>query len=218
MDEHRKVCPFEVVSCKYMKLGCGTRMARKEVEEHGKEKMEDHLHLALEKLEKLENTMETVVSQLKWSCYLTSEVASGSQVAPVIFRITESTSKKNEKAFWKSPYFFTATNGYKMYTTATFVDSHLEIYMAVGVNKNDDLNWPLRGKFNVAFLNQISDNNHYSRRIIYDDKCSDDVAGRNASYSWGFSQFISYDRLYTTSSTCQYVKDDSMYIKVSYSR
>ena len=43
MDEHRKVCSLEVVSCKYVKLGCGTRMARKEVEKHGKEKMEEHL-------------------------------------------------------------------------------------------------------------------------------------------------------------------------------
>ena len=102
MDEHRKVCPFEVVSCKYMKLGCGSRMARKEIEKHKKEKVEDHLHLALERLEKLEksqNIMETYVSQLKWSCHLTSEVVSGSQVAPVIFRITESTRKKMKELF-----------------------------------------------------------------------------------------------------------------------
>ena len=218
MDEHSKVCSLEVVSCKYLKLGCGTRMARKEVEEHGKEKVEDHLHLALEKLEKLENTMETVVSQLKWSCYLTSEVASGSQVAPVIFRITETTSKKNEKAFWKSPYFYTATNGYKMYATTTFAVSHLQIYLGVGGNKNGDLNWPLRGKFHVAILNQISNSEHYSRRIMFDDTCPDYVAGRYASESWGYSQFISYNRLCTVSSTCRYVKDDSMYIKISYSR
>ena len=220
MDEHRKVCPFEVVSCKYMKLGCGSRMARKEVEEHLKENVEDHLHLALERLEKLENTMETVVAQLKWSCYLTSEVASGSQVAPVVFRITESTSKKSEKAFWRSPHFYTTTNGYRMYAraAATFDESHLQICMEVGVNENDHLNWPLRGKFDMAILNQISDCEHYSKRIQFDDRCSDDVAGRNATTSWGFPRFISYDRLNTASSTCQYVKDDSMYIKVSYSK
>ena len=54
MDEHRKVCSLEVVSCNYMKLGCGTRMARKEVEEHGKVKVEEHLCLATERLENLE--------------------------------------------------------------------------------------------------------------------------------------------------------------------
>ena len=41
MDERRKLCSLEVVSCKYVKLGCGTRMACKEVEKHGKEKMEN---------------------------------------------------------------------------------------------------------------------------------------------------------------------------------
>ena len=62
--------------------------------------MEDHLHLALERLEKLENSqniMETYVSQLKWSSYLTSEVTSDSKVAPVIFRMTESTSEKTKR-------------------------------------------------------------------------------------------------------------------------
>ncbi|XP_065920309.1 TNF receptor-associated factor 3-like [Dysidea avara] len=43
LDEHRKVCSLEMVSCKYMKLGCGARIARKEEEEHRKEKMEEHL-------------------------------------------------------------------------------------------------------------------------------------------------------------------------------
>ena len=221
MDEHRKVCPFEVVSCKYMKLGCGSRMARKEIEEHGKEKVEDHLHLALERLEKLENsqnTMETYVAQLKWSCYLISEVASSSQVAPVIFRITESTSKRNEKASWGSPPFYTATKAYSMYAYATFDGSCLKIYMALRSNYHEYLDWPLRGKFDIAILNQISDSEHYSKTLIYDDRCSDDVAGKNASRQWGFPKFISYNRLFIASSTCQYVKDDSMYIKVSYRR
>ena len=98
MDEHRKVCSLEVVSCKYMKLGCGTKMAHKEVEEHGKEKVEEHLCLATERLEKLEK----VVTQLMWFSHLTSKVTAGSQVVPVIFRVTGVTNKRNERADWKS--------------------------------------------------------------------------------------------------------------------
>ena len=212
IDEHRKVCSLEVVSCKYMKLGCGTRMARKEVEEHGKKKVEEHLCLTTERLENLEK----VVTQLMWFSHLTSKVTAGSQVTPVIFRITEVTNKRNERANWKSSQLYTKSKGHQMYVKVNFGDS-LNLYMSFGDNESDELSWPLRGRFDVAILNQISDSEHYSRRIIYDDKCSDDVAGRNATYSWGYSQFISYDRLCTASVTCQYVKDDNVYIKVSYS-
>ena len=73
MDEHRKVCSLEVVSCKYMKLGCGTRMACNEVEKHRKEKMEEHLCMTTKRLEKLENIV-TRLAQMVWSSCLTSRV------------------------------------------------------------------------------------------------------------------------------------------------
>ena len=52
-----------------------------------------------------------------------------------------------------------------MYVKVNFGDS-LNLYMSFGDNENDELSWPLRGRFNVAILNQISDSEHYSRRII----------------------------------------------------
>ena len=50
MDEHRKVCPLEVVSCEYNDLGCDTDMARQDVEVHNKEFIAKHLNLAKQKL------------------------------------------------------------------------------------------------------------------------------------------------------------------------
>ena len=214
MDEHRKVCSLEMVNCKYMKLGCGTRMARKDVEEHGKEKMEEHLCMTTERLEKLEN----VVSQLAWSSHLTSQVASGAKVAPIINKINGFTDKRNAQAKPEGFYFYTVNGGYKVYAYVTFADSCLKVYTSLGHNRDDDddLTWPFRGRFKVAVLNQISDAEHYSREITYDDRCLDDVAGRNATYLLGHNKFILYDRLCKTSPTCQYVKDDSIYIKLSY--
>ena len=215
MDEHRKVCSLEVVSCKYMKLGCGTRMARNEVEKHGKEKMEEHLCMTTERLEKL----ESVVAQLVWFSQLTSKAASDSTVniAPVIFRITGFTDKRSARARWYSTSFYTMNEGYDVYAEVLFADSYLMVYIALGDNDDDDdLSWPFRGRFNVAILNQINDDNHYLRKIFFDDQCSDDVAGRYASYPWGYTKFITYDFLCKTSTTRQYVKDDIMYIKVSY--
>ena len=90
--------------------------------------------------------------------------------------------------------------------------------MALGDNDEDyDLTWPFRGRFNVVILNQINDNKHYMRRIVFDHRCPDDVVGRDAFDSWGYDEFINFDILCKTSTTHQYVKDDIMYIKVSYS-
>ena len=50
MDEHRKVCPLEVVSCEYNDLGCDTDMAREDVEVHNGEFIAKHLNLAKQKL------------------------------------------------------------------------------------------------------------------------------------------------------------------------
>ena len=220
MDEHRKVCSLEVVSCKYAKLGCGTRMARKEVEKHGKEKMEEHLCMATGRLEKLENAMarlENVISQLEWSSHVTSQmITENVKVAPIIMKITRFSNKRDERACWESPYFHTEDEGYIMYLKVTFCSSYLKVYMSLGDNADDDLAWPFRGRFDLMILNQISNNKHYSRRIAFDDRCSDDVAGRDASKSWGISRFISYNRLCAVSSTRQYVKDDNVFIKVSY--
>ena len=220
VDEHRKVCSLEIISCKYIKLGCGTRMARQEVEKHEKEKTEEHLYLATGRLEKLENTvsrLENVISRMLWPSYLQSKVASQSQIAPVFIKISTVTKKINERTRWKSPCFYTENEGYKMHVLLTFTNSHIAVYMLLGRNENDELNWPFRGGFDVAILNQINDTEHYSRRIVYSDHCSNDVAGKGATRLLGFPEFISYDNL-CTSSTHRYIKDDSVYIKVSYCR
>ena len=50
LDKHRKACSLEMVSCKYMKLGCGAWMAHKEEEGHRREKAEEHLQLTNDRL------------------------------------------------------------------------------------------------------------------------------------------------------------------------
>ena len=58
-EVHSKVCPLEKVYCKYSRIGCETRIARKDLAQHNKEKMEDHLSLALCQLDKLEKLQIT---------------------------------------------------------------------------------------------------------------------------------------------------------------
>ena len=58
-------------------------------------------------------------------------------------------------------------------------DTHLSVFLYLMKGHYDDeLTWPLRGKFEVKFLNQISDCKHHSWTMIYDDSTTDVHAGR----------------------------------------
>jgi len=43
LEEHIKMCPFDLIQCEYHIVGCEERMACKDKKKHNKEKMEDHL-------------------------------------------------------------------------------------------------------------------------------------------------------------------------------
>jgi len=85
---------------------------------------------------------------------------------------------------------------------------------------DDELTWPLKGKFEVKLLNQISDCEHHTLTIAYSDCADDDTAGRvtgadRAQGGWGYSKFISDEDLHKVTPTCQYLKDDCTFLKVS---
>ena len=50
MEAHKKNCRLERIQCEYYSVGCEARMARKDLEEHKKEKMDDHLLMMQTKL------------------------------------------------------------------------------------------------------------------------------------------------------------------------
>ena len=45
LEEHRKVCPLEIVQCEYHSVGCDTKMPRKDLTKHDEEKTNEHLSL-----------------------------------------------------------------------------------------------------------------------------------------------------------------------------
>lgn len=48
MNDHIKVCPDQVVSCKYSEFGCDVKIKRKDYDEHLSSSMEQHLCLAVD--------------------------------------------------------------------------------------------------------------------------------------------------------------------------
>ena len=239
LDEHRKVCSLEMVSCKYMKLGCGAKMVRKEEEEHRKEKMEEHLFMAIGRIDQLETAsnskhiylldqlrvLETRILHLTdnlWSQHiaaLAASAASNNHVLPVIVKMDEYSKVKANRKLWCSPSFYTHVHGYTMclgvgpvgYTSK----SHLSVYLYIRKGEHDHLVWPLHGVFEVTLLNQSCDSGHHSNKIPLDRYNEDNTRRPPADIAykgWGFVEFVSDKCL-----TANYLKDDSIYFRITFS-
>ena len=50
VEEHREICPLEIIQCDYHVVGCKVKMARKDVDTHKQEMMEVHLSLSINEL------------------------------------------------------------------------------------------------------------------------------------------------------------------------
>ena len=75
VEEHREICPLEMIQCDYHVVGCRVKIARKDINTHKREMMEEHLSLSINEL------METK-RQLK-SAQLEVENSTNEQLATV---------------------------------------------------------------------------------------------------------------------------------------
>ena len=272
MEAHRKECPLEMIQCGYHNVGCEVKLTRKDMERHRKEKIEDHLIMATDKLsrindihneltgtknelsitktelagtkaqlstalEQINNLTILVHSQLSpethsrgtRSVHLDAVVTmfrTGRQVCPVTVKLPRYSNKKRNNIEWYSDPFYTHNGGYKM---CLRVDAgginkgrgtHLSAYLYIVKGPHDDeLRWPLRGKFEIKLLNQITDNYHYMAVTAYDDHTNDNAAGRvtmaNRVHGRGKHQFISNENLYKTTPLYQYLKNDCLFLQVT---
>jgi len=246
MEAHRKDCPLELVHCQYHNVGCEVRMVRNKRKVHEEESIEEHLQLTKRKLAKTEalmseriNNLEFVVSQLisktsvdkiiapsHSSIHL---VATSTLICPVTMKMSQYNKykKSSNSSKWYSDSFYSHSNGYQMslYVLASGHDAgkgtHMSVFVVLMKGPHDDeLSWPLRGTFEIKLLNQISNSNHHSCLLTYDDETPDETAGRviekiKAAYGHGVPQFISNDDLFKGTSTCQYIKDDCIFLQVS---
>ena len=171
----------------------------------------------------------TLAAQNQWPMKIASDASKslcGAPSLPLVIRVMGVTRKQRQRHDWYSNGFLTNTGGYKLRLKVDLTGNR-GIYMAVYTElmpgpKDDTLPWPMRGKFIVQLLNQLSDSDHYKRVILYDATTSSSAACRvhhgNKPYCWGVPSFITLNRLNSTTTTCQYLKDKCIYFKVSYQR
>ena len=96
--------------------------------------------------------------------------------------------------------------------------THLSVYLCLMKGPHDDeLTWPLRGKFEIKLLNQISDSEHHSETMTYydEDAVHRVIESNRSDIGYGFSQYISNENLNNITPTCQYLKDDCLFFQVT---
>ena len=128
---------------------------------------------------------------------------------------------------WYSPPFYTHPQGYKMclnvYTNG-YGDgegTHVTVSVVLMRGEFDDcLKWPFRGHITVAMLNQLEDNNHTTRTILFTETTDNEVIGRvtegeRSPGGWGYPTFIAHTELnYNPTKNCQYLKYDYLCFRI----
>ena len=203
---HHMTCPKAIVPCEYSNIGCNRKMRREEKEEHSREMVQEHLQLAVRRIETLE--LKTTNSK--------------------VFRLTEFLQKKTQNKFWNSSDFYTSPRGYRMrlrVECSGFGDGrgrYISCYIYLVSGEYDDtLEWPFEGDVTVELLNQLEDKNHRKGVIRYNHSTPSPgkervTRGEVSKHGWGYSKFIAHAALrHNPSQVCQYLKDDSLYFRVS---
>ena len=247
MEAHRKDCPLEMIQCEYYSVGCKrVKLARKDQEKHDNENMKEHLMMTKSELTDTKAQLTIAFKQInnlaqlamvnpltntKWPIILdvkATMLQSGNQVCPVTIRMPEFNSKKKNKVQWHSDPFYTHNKEYKMCFridaagNSDGTGTHLSWFLFLMKGPHDDeLTWPLRGKFEIKLLNQISDSEHHSMTLPYDDNTPHNYTsrvtgdGNRSRYGWGRPEFISNKDLNKITPTCQYLKDDCLFFQVT---
>ena len=198
----RSVCDYTEVACAYESLGCGVKMLRKDAEKHKREAREKHMDLALDTVSSREEQQHKTLSEGE----------------AIVFKLPGYASKKEKKKRFYSPPFYTSSGGYRM---RIHIDAngygdgkgtHVSVFTELLKGRYDDqLHWPFLGTVKYELLNQLTDNKHHSRVIIY---VADD--GMQVGRSVGYTKFLSHSTLsHDPATNTQYLLDDTLNFRVS---
>ena len=207
--EHTSVCPKEVLLCPYMAVGCTACMKREELDNHKRERMEDHLSMAVLRISQLEKILYGHQKELQRLGRHTK----------VVLRMGKFLEREAAHEWWLSPQFYTGPCGYKLSVSASMTGQHLSAYLCIVKGEYDSfLSWPLRGTFTIAILNQLEDRNHHSANVVFHHHeltpfNSRVMFGRGRGY--GFPFFITRSQLTQNHLLhCQYLKDNALFLSV----
>ena len=164
---------------------------------------------------------------LPWTRELHSSSITGEEMCPVIIKVPKFQSKKHNEVKWCSHGFYTHNRGYKMCLrviasgAGSGKNTHLSVFLYLMKGQYDSqLEWPLKGEFEMMLLNQIMDAEHHFNTVKFSEKTPSAIAnkvrsGEMAADGLGRNEFILEKDLVIPTPTRQYLKDDCIFIKVS---
>lgn len=206
VKQHLKVCPKVVVSCPYYDIGCTTVFKREDMEKHEEKVMKNHLRLALNRLQALENKSK-----------------------PMVFRFKNVSEFKRKDTNWLSEEFYSSAGGYKarlnvyINGVAEAMKRYVSVFVVLVPGKYDDtIEWPFQGEVVIELLNQISDSNHMTATAVFDAETPDRVKERkfdeDVTIGYGLKYFASIKELECpVYFNTQYLVNDSIYFRVAFS-
>ena len=92
--------------------------------------------------------------------------------------------------------------------------THVSVFVYILEGRNDSkLKWPFIGSVKIELLNQLEDGNHHILTVPYKVE-HNALVGDNRN--WDYPQFIPHSKLdHNPSNNTQYLKDDTLYFRVS---
>ncbi|XP_065896824.1 TNF receptor-associated factor 3-like [Dysidea avara] len=165
-----------------------------------------------------------------WLCCRGMQSATKCLQAPIIIRITDFENKRRGKEMWYSEPFWSHHNGYKaqlkVYADgfAECAGTHFSMGICIQDGPNDqNLAWPVQGKFTMSLMNQCMDSNHHVDYVVFDKSTPHHIGGKTGPTdervtAWGKRHFITQEDLRRITASRYYLKDDTVYIHISFSR
>ena len=244
-DHVENDCEYTEVSCKYANIGCEVKLKRKYMRAHEEDdKIHLHLALgammelrdknvqlqdiSLQLQEKLQDTnlqLQDIENRMEYGLQLADykiqfsskkrKALKEQEIILMTFKLTDYQHKVENDEEFMSPSFYTSPEGYHMSVEVDangdsgVRETHVSVHVHLLEGRNDSkLKWPFVGSVKIELLNQLEDDNHFVQTIPF--KMED-----NAQVGY-FEKFIPHFKLsYDASKKIQYLKDDTLYFRVS---
>ena len=185
LDSHvTNDCPLTIVDCDFKHVGCEMRLPRKDLPTHLMESLVPHVTLQTKRLMDLEKEnkqfkqqIEKLMEALKTHGQLKQQVEEltrdlhvyqiGTPLCPAEITMTDFEQHKIDGDKWYSPPFYTQPKGYKMCLRVNAggvgdgANTHVSFFLYLMKGDYDEqLKWPLQGKFTIELLSQDGDEGH----------------------------------------------------------
>ena len=210
MESHQVKCRVEPVSCHYQSVGCAARPRRQDLPQHNLTAMSDHLRLAIQVIGRL-RAENAYLGRIVSMGPLRSEILKMENVS----RFLNARSAKGRS--WHSSNF--STNSTKGYTAFLRVDFNsattgfVSCYISVTAGKHGtDLEWPFSGIFTVSILNHSESGKDYTKEISSENE---KLPSKNTENIFGERNFIQFSELLALDRQSLYLKDNTLFFKVT---